>query len=94
MDVKEAEKKAWLDFIETSDQAQQSGDPSLVSMEQASILGRMVLAFQNTTQQYSRMMKRSGLDLIKRRQMPGTKSMFQSDAANFSKLCTTGLCKT
>jgi hypothetical protein len=86
MDVKEAEKKAWLDFIETSDQAQQSGDPSLVSMEQASILGRMVLAFQNTTQQYSRMMKRSGLDIINRRQMPGTKSMFQSDAANFSKI--------
>ena len=86
MDVKEAEKKAWLDFIETSDQAQQSGDPSLVSMEQASILGRMVLAFQNTTQQYSRIMKRSGLDLVKRRQMPGTKSMFQSDAANFSKI--------
>ncbi len=86
MDVKEAEKKAWLDFIETSDQAQQSGDPSLVSMEQASILGRMVLAFQNTTQQYSRMMKRSGLDLINRRQMPGTKSMFQSDAANFSRI--------
>ena len=86
MDVKEAEKKAWLDFIETSDQAQQSGDPSLVSMEQASILGRMVLAFQNTTQQYSRLMKRSGLDIINRRQMPGTKSMFQSDAANFSKI--------
>ncbi len=73
-------------FYETSDQAQQSGDPSLVSMEQASILGRMVLAFQNTTQQYSRMMKRSGLDIINRRQMPGTKSMFQSDAANFSKI--------
>ena len=86
MDVKEAEKKAWLDFIETSDQAQQSGDPSLVSMEQASILGRMVLAFQNTTQQYSRLMKRSGLDIVNRRQMPGTKSMFQSDAANFSKI--------
>lgn len=86
LEVKEAEKKAFLDFIETSDQAQQSGDPSLVSMEQASVLGRMVLAFQNTTQQYSRIMKRSGLDLIKRRQMPGTKSMFQSDASNLSKI--------
>ena len=32
LDIKEAEKKAFLDFIETSDQAQQSGDPSLVSM--------------------------------------------------------------
>ena len=86
LDTKEAENKAWLDFIETSDQAQQSGDPSLVSMEQASILGRLVLAFQNTTQQYSRIMKRSGLDLIKRRQMPGTSSMLQSDFANFSRI--------
>lgn len=86
LNTKEAEKKAFLDFIETSDQAQQSGDPSLVSMEQASVLGRMILAFQNTTQQYSRIMKRSGLDLIKRRQMPGTKSMFQSDASNLSKI--------
>ena len=32
LEAKEAEKKAFLDFIETSDQAQQSGDPSLVSM--------------------------------------------------------------
>jgi hypothetical protein len=86
LDTKEAEKKAWLDFIEISDQAQQSGDPSLVSMEQASILGRLVLAFQNTTQQYSRLMKRSGLDLINRRQMPGTSSMLQSDFANISKI--------
>ena len=84
LDIKEAESKAWLDFIEISDQAQQSGDPSLVSMEQASILGRLVLAFQNTTQQYSRLMKRKGLDIINRRQMPGTKSMLQSDIANFS----------
>ncbi len=83
---KEAESKAFLDFIEISDQAQQSGDPSLVSMEQASILGRMVLAFQNTTQQYARIMKRSALDIIKRRQMPGASSMLQSDFANFSRI--------
>ena len=62
---KQAEDKAFLDFIEVSDQSQQSSDPSLVSMEQASVLGRLVLAFQNTTQQYSRIMKRSGLDIIK-----------------------------
>ena len=83
---KQAEDKAFLDFIEVSDQSQQSSDPSLVSMEQASVLGRLVLAFQNTTQQYSRIMKRSGLDIIKRRQMPGTTSMLQSDFANFSKI--------
>ena len=83
---KQAEEKAFLDFIETSDQSQQSSDPSLVSMEQASILGRLVLAFQNTTQQYSRVMKRSALDIIKRRQMPGTTSMLQSDFSNFSRI--------
>ena len=83
---KQAEDKAFLDFIEVSDQSQQSSDPSLVSMEQASVLGRLVLAFQNTTQQYSRIMKRSGLDIIKRRQMPGTTSMLQSDFSNFSKI--------
>lgn len=83
---KQAEDKAFLDFIETSDQSQQSSDPSLVSMEQASILGRLVLAFQNTTQQYSRIMKRSALDIVKRRQMPGTTSMLQSDFSNFSKI--------
>jgi hypothetical protein len=55
-------------------------------MEQASILGRLVLAFQNTTQQYSRIMKRSALDIVKRRQMPGTTSMLQSDLSNFSKI--------
>ncbi len=83
---KQAEDKAFLDFIETSDQSQQSSDPSLVSMEQASILGRLVLAFQNTTQQYSRIMKRSALDMVKRRQMPGTTSMLQSDFSNFSRI--------
>jgi hypothetical protein len=83
---KQAEDKAFLDFIEISDQSQQSSDPSLVSMEQASILGRLVLAFQNTTQQYSRIMKRSALDIIKRRQAPGTTSMLQSDFSNFSKI--------
>ena len=83
---KQAEDKAFLDFIEVSDQSQQSSDPSLVSMEQASVLGRLVLAFQNTTQQYSRIMKRSALDIIKRRQMPGTTSMLQSDFSNFSKI--------
>jgi len=83
---KQAEDKAFLDFIEISDQSQQSSDPSLVSMEQASILGRLVLAFQNTTQQYSRIMKRSALDIIKRRQVPGTTSMLQSDFSNFSKI--------
>jgi hypothetical protein len=36
----------------------------LVSQQQRSILGRIVLAFQNTPMQYTRLMKKAGQDLI------------------------------
>lgn len=61
---KEAEEKAWLDFSKVSDEAQQSSDPALVSKEQRSVLGRLILAFANTPMQYTRLMKKAGLDLI------------------------------
>jgi hypothetical protein len=59
-----AENKAFEDFSKTSDESQQSSDPSLVSMQQASSLGRLVLAFQNTPQQYMRLTKKAARDLI------------------------------
>jgi hypothetical protein len=59
-----AEAKAFEDFSKTSDESQQSSDPSLVSMQQASPLGRLVLAFQNTPQQYMRLTKKAARDLI------------------------------
>ena len=43
---------------------QQSADPSLISQELASVLGRLILAFQNTPMQYSRLIKKAGQDLI------------------------------
>ena len=61
---KQAEDKAFEDFSKTSDESQQSSDPSLVSMQQASSLGRLVLAFQNTPQQYMRLTKKAARDLI------------------------------
>ena len=67
MSKTEAETKAWADFSKISDEAQQSGDPALVSQQQASVLGRLVLAFQNTPMQYTRLMKKAGLDIINRR---------------------------
>jgi hypothetical protein len=67
MSKEEAEAKAWADFSKISDEAQQSGDPALVSQQQASVLGRLVLAFQNTPMQYTRLMKKAGLDIINRR---------------------------
>ena len=60
----EAEAKAFDDFSEVSDESQQSSDPSLVSSQQASVLGRLVLAFQNTPQQYMRLTKKAVRDLI------------------------------
>ena len=60
----EAETKAWKDFSKLSDEAQQSGDPALVSQQQRSIAGRLILSFQNTTMQYTRLMKKASQDLI------------------------------
>ena len=60
----EAEKKAFNDFSKISDEAQQSGDPALVSQQQSSTAGRLILAFQNTPMQYTRLMKKAGQDLI------------------------------
>ena len=63
MELEVAEKKAFEDFGKTADEAQQSSDPYLVSQEQRSPLGRLVLAFQNTPMQYTRLMKKAMLDL-------------------------------
>jgi len=62
--VKEAEEQAFMDFSKVSDEAQQSSDPALVSQQQRSVLGRLVLAFANTPMQYTRLMKKAGQDLI------------------------------
>ena len=64
LDTAEAEAKAFEDFSEISDETQQSADPMLISSQQASILGRLVLAFQNTTMQYARLTKKAAQDLI------------------------------
>ena len=55
----EAEAKAFEDFSAISDESQQSADPMLISQQQAGPLGRLILAFQNTPMQYTRLMKKS-----------------------------------
>ena len=72
MEQAAAEKQAFEDFSKTADEAQQSSDPYLVSQEQRSPLGRLVLAFQNTPMQYTRLMKKSMQDLANRRGDPKT----------------------
>ena len=63
MSKKEAETKAFLDFQEIAEETQQSSRPDRVSQQQASPLGRIILAFANTPMQYMRLTKKAFLDL-------------------------------
>ena len=83
---KEAESKAWTDFTETAEMTQQSARPDMVSQQQSSVLGKFVLAFQNVTSQYNRLIKKAGLDLINRRKSGPYKTQWQSDMSNISRI--------
>ena len=67
LNKKSAEEKAFADFAEASDVAQQSADPMLISQQQASPLGRLILAFQNTPAQVTRIFNKSARDFINNR---------------------------
>ena len=59
-----AKKQAFLDFQEIAEETQQSSRPDRVSNQQASPLGRLILAFANTPMQMARLSKKAILDLI------------------------------
>jgi len=82
----EAETKAFQDFQEVAESTQQSARPDMISQQQASPLGRLILAFQNVTSQYARLTKKSALDLINRRKSPPYTNQTQSDMANLSRI--------
>jgi len=67
LSTKEAEKKAWEDFTEMTEATQQSSRPDLISMQQASALGRPILAFANTPMQMFRRHKRRIQDIANNR---------------------------
>jgi hypothetical protein len=83
---KEAEGKAFIDFQQIAEATQQSARPDMISQQQASVLGRFVLAFQNVTSQYARIIKKSSADIVKRRVSPGYKTQGKSDMANVSRI--------
>lgn len=64
MSEADAKKQAMLEWRETAEISQQSSDPSKISAQQASDLGRVILAFANTPMQYARIQKRAVQDLI------------------------------
>jgi len=59
----QAEKQAFLAFQETTEVSQQSARPDMISQQQASPLGRLILSFQNTPMQYARIMNKAARDL-------------------------------
>jgi hypothetical protein len=63
----QAEKKTMGDFYQTSEKSQQSADVSKISANQASTTGRILLSFMNTPFQYSRIMKKAAIDIVKGR---------------------------
>ena len=63
MTTEAAMEQALLDFQEIAEETQQSSRPDRISQQQASPLGRIILAFANTSMQYARLSKKAFLDL-------------------------------
>ncbi len=64
MELADAEAQALKDTREIAEKTQQSARADLVSQQQASGLGRIILAFANTPMQYARETKKAVLDLV------------------------------
>jgi len=60
----DAEAQALVEWRQVAEESQQSSDPSRISAQQSSDLGRIILAFANTPMQYARIQKRAIQDLI------------------------------
>jgi len=59
----DAKSQAKLDFQEIAEESQQSSRPDRISSQQASPMGRLLLAFANTPMQYTRLTKKAFQDL-------------------------------
>ena len=70
---KVAQERAFRDFMKITEETQQSSRPDRISEQQASNLGRFMLAFANTPMQYNRIIKRNLQDLIAGRGDPREK---------------------
>mgnify|MGYP003625482320 CR=1 FL=1 len=86
LNKKEAEAKAWIDFQVLAEATQQSARPDMVSQQQASALGKIILAFQNVTSQFNRIGKKAFLDIKNKRITPGNTTLFQSNVSNLSRI--------
>ena len=85
MSEAEANKQALIDWRAESEKSQQSSDPSKISAQQSSDLGRVILQYVNTPMQYARMQKRDIQDIVNKRAMPG-KTLAQSNRVRVSRI--------
>ena len=67
MSKAEAEQKAFIDFQAIAERTQQSSRPDLISREQTTLAGRLILPFANTPLQMNRLAMREMLDIYKGR---------------------------
>ena len=67
MTQEQAESQAMIDFQDITEESQQSSRPDRISKQQASPVGRLLLAFQNTPLQYNRIIKKAVSDIANNR---------------------------
>ncbi len=85
MSETEANKQALIDWRAESEKSQQSSDPSKISAQQSSDLGRVILQYVNTPMQYARMQKRDVQDIVNKRRIPG-KTLAESNRVRVSRI--------
>jgi hypothetical protein len=83
---KEAEAKAFTDFQDITQATQQSARPDMVSKQQASVIGKVILNFQNVTSQFNRLGKKAFQDIYNRRITRPNTTQIQSDISNASRI--------
>tara|TARA_R110000787_G_scaffold53340_1_gene125104 strand:- start:81 stop:1397 length:1317 start_codon:yes stop_codon:yes gene_type:complete len=83
---KEAEAKAFTDFQNITQSTQQSARPDMVSQQQASIIGKVILNFQNVTSQFNRLGKKAFQDIYNRRITKPNSTQMQSDISNAARI--------
>ena len=78
LDRTHAERRAMRDFREKAEMSQQSSRADLISMEQASVAGRIFLTFQNVTMQYTRLGKKALFDFKNGRRVRNPDGTYKS----------------
>jgi len=86
MPQKEAEAAAFTDFQDITQATQQSARPDMVSKQQASVIGKVILNFQNVTSQFNRLGKKAFQDIYNRRITKPNTTQMQSDISNAARI--------